>query len=148
MSFEDTWANASVDQTDDNSPPDGMYDAALVDAGAFTSKQGNDVAKLEFQTVDKQYDWTMILGFGSPKQAGFSKATCMKIGVNVESVSSLDELDEALKAQVGGFFEVTVERNGEYVNTYVNDGATPGDVPPPDPVPATACFGDDDIPFS
>jgi hypothetical protein len=96
MSFQETWANASTEGSRLTTPHrTGCTTSALVDAGAFTSKQGNDVAKLEFQTVDKQHQWTMILGFGSPKQAGFSKATCMKVGVNVDDVSSLEELDTA-----------------------------------------------------
>lgn len=146
MGFEDTWANASTEDSGDNAPPDGLYDAALMDAGAFTSKQGNDVGKLEWQTVDKQYQWTQILGFKNPKQAGFSKAQCMKVGVDVDGVSSLDELDEALKEKVGGFYELEVQHNGEFVNTYVRDGAVPSDLPAPDPVPAAAPgaeFGDD-----
>jgi hypothetical protein len=151
MGFDDTWADASPEGGEDNAPPNGLHDAALIDAGAFTSKSGNDVARLEFQTVDKQHQWTSILGFGSSKQAGFSKAQCMKVGVDVDAVASLEELDAALKACTGGFYEVEVEHNGEYVNTYVRDGAQPNesDIPTPEmePAPAGAEFGDD-VPFS
>lgn len=151
--FDDTWAEASADgNNQDDAPPDGTYDAALIDAGAFTSKQDNDVAKLEFQTVDKQYTWTMIMGFASTKAASFSKGTCATVGVDVDSVNSMEELDTALKAVVGGFFEVKVERNGDWTNTYVQDGIpaqqpdVPADTSDLQPTPSGAS-DDDDLPF-
>lgn len=149
-SFDETWADANPDatQSDGEAPPDGMYDVALVGADAFTSKAGKDVAKLEFRTVDGEHEWTMLMGFASTKAAGFSKGTCLKIGVNVDEVSSLDALGEALRGFVGGFYEVVVERNGDFVNTYVNDGApSPSDVPAPEIEPANV-GSTDDVPWN
>lgn len=155
MGFDDTWADATPDMTgSDDAPPDGKHDAALIDAGAFTSKNGNDVVKLEFQTVDRQFQWSAIYGFNSVKAAGFTKGQCQVVGVNIDQVGSLDELDQALKDHVAGFYEVEVERNGDYVNTYVRDGGKPAvvsDVPADTsdlaPVPAAAGNSDEDLPF-
>jgi hypothetical protein len=135
-SFDETWADANPGQPDDDAPADGKHDAALIDASAFTSKNGKDVVKLEFQTVDKDHTWGVIYGFNSVKAAGFTKGQCQAIGVNTEApdIVSLDALGQALKEHVGEFFEVDVERNGEYVNTYVR-GPAAGAVPQSD-VPA------------
>lgn len=152
--FDGTWAEASTDGNNDDAPPDGTHDVALVDARAFTSKAGDDFAALEFQTIDKQHQWTLLGGFKTTQAAGFTKAACMKVGVDVDSVHSLEELDTALKAVVGGFFEVEVKRNGDFTNTYVNDGIQAQNVPdlPADtkdlqPAAAGGKADDDDVPF-
>lgn len=133
MGFADTWSDADPDGNNDsaNPPREGLFDVALVGARAFESKKGEDTVVLEFQTVDKQHQWSSLHGFKTPQAAGFTKGACQKIGVDVESVSSLEELDAALKAFVGGFYEVEVKKNGEFWNTYVNDGVGPpkADVP-------------------
>jgi hypothetical protein len=150
MSFGDTWADANPEGGNDNPPPEGIHDVALTDASAFESKAGNDTVTFDWRTVDNQYDWTQVCGFKSPKAAGFTKGQCMTAGVDVDSVGSLDELDAALKQCVGGYYEVEVQHNGEYVNTYIRGGHKPAepDVPADtsDLQPAAA-GGDDTVPF-
>jgi hypothetical protein len=151
MGFDDTWADADPDQGgNDNPPDDGIHDVALVDARAFTSKGGDDTVVFEWRTVDGDYSWSQVCGFKSPKAAGFTKGQCITAGVDVDSVGSLDELDAALKECVAGFYEVEVQRNGEFVNTYIRGGQKPSQ---PD-VPAdtaglqpAAASKDDDVPF-
>jgi hypothetical protein len=152
MGFDDTWADANPDGNEDNAPPDGLVDAALVDAGAFTSKAGDDFVRFEWQSVDKEYQWTQLNGFKSLKAAGFTKGQCMKLGVDVESVLSLEEIDTAVKEHISQFYEVEIERNtgndGKvYVNTYIRDGQATPDVPADTRFTPAAAGGDDDIPF-
>lgn len=151
MGFDDTWAQADPDavgNSEDNAPDDGTHDAALIEGRAFTSKGGNDMVVLEWQTVDRQHQWPSLHGFKTQEAANFTKKTCRDLGVAIDDVASLDELDSLLKEHVGEFFEVEVKRNGDYINTYINGGGVkpvadvPADVSP-DPVPA----GDDGVPF-
>jgi hypothetical protein len=152
MGFDDTWADA-VPRTDENSngnpPPNGTYDVALIDASAFTSKAGDDYVKFEWQTVDKQHAWPQLNGFGTVKAAGFTKGQCMKVGVDVELVSAFAHIDDALKPLIGQFYEVKVEHNGEYVNTYVLDGqgAPMGADVPADNSSTPASTDNDPVPF-
>lgn len=158
MSFNSTWHTANPDAvggTDNNDPPDpGIYDVTLIDAGAFTSKKGDDWVKLEWRRLTDGYDWTVLLGFASEKAANFAKRECRELGVDVDSVASLDELDSALKQQGGHYFEVEVVQNGDFRNTYLRgkSGEHVSDIPTStaDFAPAMAngpVSGDADIPF-
>ena len=132
MGFADTWSEADPEGGSGDDPPrEGIHDVALIDARAFESKNGAEVVVLEFQTVDKQHQWSSLHGFKTSQAAGFTKGACQKVGVDVASVGSLEELDAALKTFVGGFYEVEVKKNGDFINTYVNDGVGPpkADVP-------------------
>lgn len=152
MTFSDTWQDANPDGGDNEPPEPGVYDVALIDADAFTSKAGDDWAKLELQDVATKYEWTLLLGFKNPKQAGFSKGVCQTVGVDVDSVSSLEELGSALKTHVGSYYSVKVEQNGDYRNTYINGPADEGpkaEVPADTEglEPAAAASGDESVPF-
>ena len=153
MSFSETWPKASADGTDDSAPPpEGSYEVALTDASAFTSKKGAEIVKLELRVVsvnENGHEWTEIRSFGSQGAANMAKATCYRLGCDVDEVDSLDELDLQLKALVGRYYEVTVKRNGEYVNTYVEQETTAEHAVP---VPATGPADDstadkDDLPW-
>lgn len=152
VGFNDTWPNATADgNSDDTTPPEpGLYEAALIVAKAFVSNAGDDWVKLEFRDVASGYDWAVLLGFKSQKQANVTKAACAKVGVNVEDVDSLEELSSALGCFEGRFFEVEVKQNGEFRNTYINGECETSEIPADtsgmQPVGATH-NPDDDIPF-
>jgi hypothetical protein len=146
VSFSETWEKATVDGTENTSPPpEGEYEVALISASAFTSKKGTEIVKRELRVVSPQqqgHEWTEIRSFGTQGAANAAKATCFRLGVDVDAVSSLEELDVELKALGGRYYEAKVVRNGEYLNTYIEGDATPVADFQPAPVPA-----DDDIPF-
>lgn len=159
MSFDDNWQHAKVGESDGTlDPPDeGDFEVRLVDARAFTSKAGKDIVVLEVRVVDggphNDYQWTELRNFASQGAANAAKTTCDRIGVDVENIASLDDLDEALKQRIGDHCEVTVKRNGEYLNTYFNEA-----VPRPESGPAVPIASggepmggntqdDEDIPF-
>lgn len=146
MGFNDTWASASADGSGNEAPPPGIYEVALIDADAFVSKAGNEIAKLELRDVASGHEWTMVLGFQSQGAANFAKSAIASVGVDVEAVDSFDALGSALKEFVGRYYEVEVKQSGEYRNTYVRAGASP-DVPAEMPEPAAVAGTDDDIPF-
>ena len=150
MSFTDVWGNADPDATGAGDPPEeGIYDVLLCDASAFMSKEKQELwIKLTFRQITGDSEWDVLQGFRSQKQSNFSKRTCKLIGVDVDAIGSLEDLDRALRERCGNYFTVEVKQNGEFVNTYVQEGATPNVAPPPPPpTTAAAPLADDDIPF-
>jgi hypothetical protein len=156
MSFESTWPNATADSNGESNPPPepGDYNVAIQDARAFTSKAGNEVMVVELRILEGSragYVWSDVRGFKSEKAAGAAKSFCAGLGVSVEEVGSMEELDYALKLVIGNYFKVKVVQNGQYTNTYVNDRLgeqVASDVPNgdvPTHVPSTA--SDESVPF-
>lgn len=157
------WQQADINTTEERTgPPEpGTYVVALEDAKAFTSKAGNSVMVLDLRVTGGDadgYAWGEVRGFANDGQIKAAKATCSRIGVDVDHVTSLDEIDELLKQHVGEFYEVNVVQNGDYRNVYVNGHAS-GDFQAPqtdvpadtsDFEPAASPAGgvpDEDIPF-
>lgn len=155
MSFDSTWPTADPDavgNTDNGEPPEpGIYDVVLIEASAFTSKKDEDWVVLKWQILGTEHDWSVLLGFRSEAAANFTKRECRELGVNVDGVGSLDELDTALKVQVAKFFKVEVVQNGNFRNTYIRGSGSPSTDIPVDPsefAPVNAGgVPDEDIPF-
>lgn len=155
MSFEENWANATVgDGTSNLEPPgEGQFDVKLLRAGAFTSKAGNEVMTLEVRVIDGEhegYEWTEMRNFKTQGAANAAKATADRLGVDVEAVRSMADLDAGLRSLAGKTFVFNVERNGEYLNVYVSGEVYPtAPEPQADPGPETgwAPIEDEDIPF-
>jgi hypothetical protein len=149
VSFTDTWQKATIDGSDNTSPPpEGKYEVALIDASAFVSKKGTEIAKLEFRVVsvnEQGHEWVEIRSFATQGAANAAKATCHRLGVEVDQVGSLEELDGALKSCVGSYYAVNVVRKGEYLNTYVEEATK--DAPDETGFKAAAPDSDDDVPF-
>lgn len=160
MSFAQHWPNANPENAGsggaDNPPPDGKHQVVLVDGGAWTAKSsGNETLKFEFRTVDGRFEWPSIGGWSTQSNADYAAKALEALGLDFKVLRSLEQIDAAVKSLVGRFFTVTVKRNGEYVNTYI-DGPAQGvqqaadfSAPQPAaPVPAAAGAGSDsDIPF-
>lgn len=151
MSFADTWPKATIDGSDNTDPPpEGKYEVTLVNGSAFTSKKGTDIVKLELRVVspDEQgYEWTELRSFGSQGAANAAKATCHRLGVDVEEVASLEELDSEIKGHIGAYYSVNVVRNGEYMNTYIEEATQAAEVPEPSEPGSVQPIDDDDVPF-
>lgn len=154
MSFTDNFNNADPDaaSTDGEPPADGTYDVTLIDARAFTSKNGHDVLTLKIRDNTGGHEWTVLQGFKSQAQANVTKKVVRALGASIDAVSSIDELDGRVKEKVGNYYTVEVKRSGQWTNTYFQENAAP--VQPdiggfePAPAPATiATGGDDDVPF-
>lgn len=130
MSFADTWASADPDAVGGQAgkPPEpGEYTVALIEAKADTSKSGNAYAVLTLRDARTQHEWAVLFGFKSQGSANFAKNQIRELGVNVDAVADLAELDAALKAVVGGFFEVEVvaAADPQYdASTYIRGRAT------------------------
>lgn len=166
MTFAATWPHADADAVggesgDDMTPPaDGLHEVTLTGGGAWTSKSEADWVRFEFVTNDElQHKWTVLLGFKSQSQANMTKRKLRELGVPVDDLGSLDEIDAAIKGQIGSYFTVRVERDGKFENTYVEGPAVADGAPVPAAAPAAAApaapaapaaaavGADQDIPF-
>lgn len=132
----DTWKNATNDLPENEPPEPGSYDVTVVDAGAFTSKAGNDIVKVELQILPggmhAGHRWTVISGFKSDGATAVTKGMCSRLGVHIDDIATLEGLDTELQGVIGQYFAVAVKQNGDYTNTYINDRITAGpasDVP-------------------
>lgn len=158
MSFED-FRNANADGDNDLDPPaDGVYDCAVTVAEFFESKAGKPFVKIGLKVArgaKNGEEWTLLLGFKSQGQANMTKKTVRGLGVDVDAVSSWDELNQKMDHVVGQYFTVEVKTNGEFRNTYIMEGPIQlggSDIPPPDMASVMANVGagatdDSDVPF-
>lgn len=153
----DAWQSADPDAPmENNDPPDpGVYEAMLADAKAFTSSKGNDVAIVEWKIVSggqmAGYQYPAIYTFKNEGAIKAAKATAARIGVDVDKIGGLDDLDVALKQHIGDYYGIEVVQNGQWRNTYVQGRAQAplSDVPNDgfDPAPTDAATDDQTIPF-
>lgn len=142
-------------------PADGTHTGCtLTDAAAFTAKSsGKTFAKFVWRNTD-DYEWTVLQGFSDDNDQvnAITWGVIQKLGINPVDVHDLDQLDAALKAQIGSYYDLGVKTNGKFRNTYVN-GPSVGDNPKvqeqiangsqPAAVPAGGGVpDDDDIPFT
>jgi Protein of unknown function (DUF669) len=161
------WQNTPTDQNGDRNPPpspDGTYEVILKDGKAFTANSGDDYVVLTFEvsTGDQAgYAWDELRSFKSDGARGVTKTTLSRLGIDVDSLTALDDIDQAVKGKVGDWFTVDVKQNPKddrYRNVYVNGPSTPvaaTDVPAPTEQFATAGApaspatepAEDDIPF-
>lgn len=153
MSFEETWETASINESNDDwTPPEGVYVATLTRSEAFTSKDGKELIILNFRS--DLGEWAALFGFGSDKATAFTKTQCARLGVKVNKVHSLYELDSALGEVVGNQYTVEVVKNGKYTNTYVqgeksgeSEGGLAVDATVNGAAPSSTFTSSDDIPF-
>jgi hypothetical protein len=134
-------------------PVDGTHTARLEGAAVLDTKNGRRI-KLTWQTVDYAHWWESWHGV-SGRAKGFTKDVLAGIGVDLDALTSWDELSDHLAAAEGQVFEVTVERNGDWLNTSVVrlakdvqlDLPVNGGGLPDAQAAAAGMFDDDDIPF-
>lgn len=138
MSF-DLWHTADPDAEAPavtlDPPADGVYEVALTDAAAFNGKDERPWVAMTFKDMASEYSWKVLHGFKSQGQANMTKKACRELGVLIDQITSQEQLDEALKSCVGGYYAVTVKTNGNFRNTYV-DGPTSSTPPPAGDFPA------------
>jgi hypothetical protein len=155
MSFGDQWASATIGGDTSDPPEPGTYEVALTDGRAFTSKGSEDWFVVEFRILaghGQDHTWSVMANLGKEGGVKAAKAMSAKLGVPIDEVTCLQDLDRLVKQQVGGYFEVDVVQNGDYRNTFIRDrvsGEAASDLPT-DPAPVgggPATFDDDDIPF-
>jgi hypothetical protein len=125
----------------------------------FQSNKGPWWVRTCWRTTDMAYYWETLNGMAGQRK-GFTKKLLAGVGVDLDVVNSFDQLGDELAQFENRAYTVRVERNGNFLNTYVEGAETAPlpDVPVddrglPDPAPAAAAarsaadlFGDD-VPF-
>lgn len=149
------WQSTTTQLDYNEPPPPGMYDVRVDSADIFESKAGDTYLKMTYTIVGHQHtghQWQAIHGF-KDTQLAFTKAHIKRLGVDVATIKTEDELEAALEGIVGRHFTVEVVQRGPYTNTDVK-AAAPAPVAAPDiPIPGitngtkTPRHNDDDLPF-
>jgi len=123
MPFDPDKLRQSGQQTDwGEPPPPGSYTAELTNSGAFTSKAGEDWCKFTFRIADGNqagHEWDLIQTLEDKPALSITYRQLKAIGVDLDGVASLDELEGAISAYEGRRYLVEVSRNGQYTNTNI-----------------------------
>jgi hypothetical protein len=139
-------------------PPDGTYMVTLVKAKLGNSRStGDRLVILEFQSLDLAYYWTVFRGV-SGSQGQHTNKMLTALGIDFSTLSTWDDLPDALALIEDTDYKVKVSHNGNYLNTDVIERpasvqtqipvAAPAKEPAKGGGPASAVFDDDDdIPF-
>jgi len=152
----------------DEPPAPGTYQVELADGDAFTSKRGEDWAKLRWRVRVghlQGHEWDVLwpLEEDSPRLDRTAKELT-KLGVDLDGIADLSELAGAIGQRVGRRYRVAVSQNGNFTNTDTQGQDTQLDLPvgngaavePDLPVDVSdfetqtvkpGLFDDDDIPF-
>lgn len=155
------WQNTPTDQNGDRNPPpspDGTYEVILKDGKAITANSGDDyvILTLEVASGDQGgYTWDELRSFKSDGARGATKTTLSRLGIDVDSLTCLEDIDQAVKDKIGTWYTVDIRQNPKderYRNVYVNGTVEPKgtDVPAPDPAEFAATgapANDDNVPF-
>jgi hypothetical protein len=151
MSFDDF---ESFKNSDGGEPPDGsILPARLERASVFESQRGDRFLKTEWSSG--RYWWEYLRGVnGFGRQ--MAQELVLALGIDMSALKSWDELGDELAVREGTLYTVRVERNGNFLNTFVEDKPQGVQEALPDvpidtgdfaPMPAGAVLDDDDIPF-
>lgn len=149
MGFADLWKQAAED---DWEPPAGTYKTRVVDASAFTSRDGREFCKVRLEVTEGHgagRAWDHIMGFSSAIAARISRGSLVMYGLDAEAITDFDELDVAMARLIGTKCEVAVKHKDGYINTDVLRSFTgESDVPAePERFQHTPAGGDDDDPL-
>lgn len=136
----------------DAEPPDGVHTATLVRAVIRESRNTGDKGVVtEWQTLDMAYYWSNW-GGTTGGAATHTLRLLRGIGLDPDKFEDWDDVGEELAHIEGNVYEVKVQRNGDYLNTYVTGKPdhVQTEIPVVAPEPAgggrSAIF-DDDVPF-
>jgi hypothetical protein len=100
-------------------PPDGLHDAYLMRARLQTGNQ--DFVVTEWQAG--AFYWETLYGF-TPQRLQFTQDMLDGLGIDRAKITDDDALEMALADAQGSRYRVRVERNGRFVNTYIEGGST------------------------
>jgi hypothetical protein len=158
VSFDpNAWQNTSVENETSEPPDPGKYQALFSDGRAFTSNAGKDFLVLSWRIAVGPlagHEWDTLYGLDTEGGLKAAKATLLRLSVDVDSITSLEDMDKSVKAATGDWYDVEVKQNGDWRNTFVN-GRVPepaaSDVPANTEefavAPAGGSAADDTIPF-
>lgn len=130
MPFDPTALQRAAEEapTWDEPPPSDRYEAELILAEPFVSRQrGEDMLRVRWRVLTgalRDHEWSYVHPLeaeapGLNFTAEFMTAVLGTDAAGLAGLRTLPEIGQALKAALGTAFEVEVKRNGSYTNTYV-----------------------------
>ncbi len=156
MSFAEAWTSATTDTERSEAPEPGVYEVTLEDARAWTAQSGTDWFAVDLHVIagaSTGHQWSVLANLSKEGGVKAAKSMSAKLGVAIDEVSGLADLDRLLKVQVGNYYEVDVVQRGDFRNTYIRDritGEQPAESDVPSDFPSADSSGSDDaedIPF-
>ena len=145
--FHEMWQRAG-DRDDGFKPGPGTYEVVIVDGGAFTSRAGDDYAKVNLQIVggeDAGRRFEHFMGFKHEVGARINREALIAYGLREpESVRGIEDLDDRIAALKGTQAEVGVSYRDDYIQIRVFTARPPG---APSGIPTAVATADDDVPF-
>lgn len=117
-------ANASADRVDNDPPDVGTYEVVVDNAEAFTTESKGDFVKFELRVATgaaSGHAWTELFGFKTDKAYDYFKGVCLRVGIDLDGVTSLQALDERAKGIIGQWYAVDVvaSRNPQFPRSSV-----------------------------
>lgn len=159
-SFKEAWDTAGEAQ-DDFDPPDGSLHVKIVDAGAFSGRDGREWAKVTLQIIGtanagRRFDHFGPAGDHNSVGLRIMREALVMYGLDPEGIEDLNDLGMAMFELIDNEADITVSHKDGFRNIRVQ-GSTTGKSDIPNPTnegPAQQSFAaaaakpaDDDVPF-
>lgn len=136
MSFEDAWKNAANELIE---PPAGTYKVRIgPSSNAFTSKAGDDYAKIALEITDgdlRGATFEHFMGFKNEVGARINREALLAYGLQgSDEIRSIEDLDDAISKLTGRTSEVSVAYKDGYMQVRVSgsraaEGTAESDIP-------------------
>jgi len=122
MSFGDTWKNAGNENIE---PPAGNYKVRIgANSNAFTSKAGDDYAKVSLEVTDgdlKGATFEHFMGFKNEVGARINREALLAYGLQgSDEITTIEELDDRIAELAGRTAEVSVSYKDGYMQVKVS----------------------------
>lgn len=106
----------------DGEPPDGNHTVMLERTSVFESRVGAHWLRTCWRTTDLDYYWETLNALEGQRMQQ-TRALVEAVGVDIEQISSWDELGDELAQFEDKAYIVKVSRNGDFLNTAVVERA-------------------------
>jgi hypothetical protein len=127
MSFADAWRKAG-EEPDEYEPAKGRHKVKITDGGAFTSRAGDDYAKIELMELEGDNagrKFEHFMGFKNETAARINREALLAYGLQGEDeIRSIDDLEAKIQDLVGTEADVGVAYKDGYMNITVYGSRT------------------------
>jgi hypothetical protein len=125
MTFGETWQNAANEVIE---PPRGTYQTRIVGGNAFTSKAGDDYAKIDLEITEgdlKGSRFEHFMGFKHEVGARINREALLTYGLEgPDEITTIEDLDDRIGKLVGRGAEVGVSYKDGYMQVKVTGSRT------------------------
>jgi hypothetical protein len=127
MSFADAW-NKAGQPADEYEPAKGRHKVKITDGGAFTSRAGDDYAKVELMELEGDNagrKFEHFMGFKNETAARINREALLAYGLQgSDEIRSIDDLEAKIQDLIGTEADVGVAYKDGYMNITVYGSRT------------------------